>query len=211
MGRFSLGFAFFALAGAFFPCFGRDFFFFFFGFLGAFGSWDSGDSWGSAGAGSAAGSAAGSSRWEGCQPLVSVASGAGCSAGSSTGSGAGAVSGSCCTGLFFFLGFFCFCFWACGKRGSPGRLPRRLPRPRSTAWQRRYPPARLRVPAHSAGFEGSYFLPSWGILLPCVLTQLSIIAKIYGFVQPGAFGWSQGRTADAASIPPWAWDFLLLL
>ena len=57
MGRFSLGFAFFALAGAFFPCFGRDFFFFFFGFLGAFGSWDSGDSWGSAGAGSAAGSA----------------------------------------------------------------------------------------------------------------------------------------------------------
>ena len=51
MGRFSLGFAFFALAGAFFPCFGRDFFFFFFGFLGAFGSWDSGDSWGSAGAG----------------------------------------------------------------------------------------------------------------------------------------------------------------
>ena len=80
--------------------------FFFFGFLGAFGSWDSGDSWGSAGAGSAAGSAAGSSRWEGCQPLVSVASGAGCSAGSS----AGAVSGSCCTGLFFFLGFFCFCF-----------------------------------------------------------------------------------------------------
>ena len=29
MGRFSLGFAFFALAGAFFPCFGRDFFFFF--------------------------------------------------------------------------------------------------------------------------------------------------------------------------------------
>ena len=110
MGRFSLGFAFFALAGAFFPCFGRDFFFFFFGFLGAFGSWDSGDSWGSAGAGSAAGSAAGSSRWEGCQPLVSVASGAGCSAGSSTGSGAGAVSGSCCTGLFFFLGFFCFCF-----------------------------------------------------------------------------------------------------
>ena len=55
MGRFSLGFAFFALAGAFFPCFGRDFFFFFFGFLGAFGSWDSGDSCGSAGAGSAAG------------------------------------------------------------------------------------------------------------------------------------------------------------
>ena len=51
MGRFSLGFAFFALAGAFFPCFGRDFFFFFFGFLGAFGSWDSGDSWGSAGLG----------------------------------------------------------------------------------------------------------------------------------------------------------------
>ena len=51
MGRFSLGFAFFALAGAFFPCFGRDFFFFFFGFLGAFGSWDSGDSCGSAGAG----------------------------------------------------------------------------------------------------------------------------------------------------------------
>ena len=48
VGRFSLGFAFFALAGAFFPCFGRDFFFFFFGFLGAFGSWDSGDSWGSA-------------------------------------------------------------------------------------------------------------------------------------------------------------------
>ena len=31
VGRFSLGFAFFALAGAFFPCFGRDFFFFFFG------------------------------------------------------------------------------------------------------------------------------------------------------------------------------------
>ena len=184
MGRFSLGFAFFALAGAFFPCFGRDFFFFFFGFLGAFGSWDSGDSWGSAGAGSAV-------------PRRVP--------------GRGQFRVPAVQGSFSFWAFSASAFWACGKRGSPGRLPRRLPRPRSTAWQRRYPPTRLRVPAHSAGFEGSYFLPSWGILLPCVLTQLSIIAKIYGFVQPGAFGWSQGRTADAASIPPWAWDFLLLL
>ena len=192
MGRFSLGFAFFALAGAFFPCFGRDFFFFFFGFLGAFGSWDSwdsGDSWGSF-----------PSLPERAAPPVPRRV-----------PGRGQFRVPAVQDSFSFWAFSASAFWACGKRGSPGRLPRRLPRPRSTAWQRRYPPAQLRVPAHSVGFEGSYFLPSWGILLPCVLTQLSIIAKIYGFVQPGAFGWSQGRTADAASIPPWAGDFLLLL
>ena len=209
MGRFSLGFAFFALAGAFFPCFGRDFFFFFFGFLGAFGSWDSGDSWQGPARLPAprrvppAGRAA--SRWfpslpERAAPPVPRRV-----------PGRGQFRVPAVQDSFSFWAFSASVFWACGKRGSPGRLPRRLPRPRSTAWQRRYPPARLRVPAHSAGFEGSYFLPSWGILLPCVLTQLSIIAKIYGFVQPGAFGWSQGRTADAASIPPWAGDFLLLL
>lgn len=211
MGRFSLGFAFFALAGAFFPCFGRIF------------SSFSSASWGPLAPGipgipgvrqgparlpaprrvPPAGRAA--SRWfpslpERAAPPVPRRV-----------PGRGQFRVPAVQDSFSFWAFSASVFWACGKRGSPGRLPRRLPRPRSTAWQRRYPPARLRVPAHSAGFEGSYFLPSWGILLPCVLTQLSIIAKIYGFVQPGAFGWSQGRTADAASIPPWAWDFLLLL
>ena len=198
MGRFSLGFAFFALAGAFFPCFGRDFFFFFFGFLGAFGSWDSAPR-----RVPPAGRAA--SRWfpslpERAAPPVPRRV-----------PGRGQFRVPAVQDSFSFWAFSASAFWACGKRGSPGRLPRRLPRPRSTAWQRRYPPARLRVPAHSAGIAGSYFLLSWGILLPCVLTQLSIIAKIYGFVQPGAFGWIQGLTADAASIPPWAGDFLLLL